>query len=279
MDDQLEFAKVNEMRLSVGGIGVLICLLLSFSSFSQEILLDDFSSGVVNPELWIQLDTNITEEGPKPWGPGVFDASSGALNLRTTGIVPATPGAFDPINGGFLAIGWLPSAVDPTFSNGTVRAKFRIDSPVAASINLRSDLETFSSYNFNLNAEDGKFRIGRFENGVATPLGEIADLTLNQGEDWWVEASSIGNQHSMKVWQVGTEEPFSPQLTVEDDMFTQGILGLGTGLAASDMNTMVNATIDDVTFAVPEPNGLLVGVIGLVGLAAGRRRRNARRCT
>lgn len=241
-----------------------VFVLISVPCFSQEIPLDDFSSGVLNPELWLQLDTNITEEGPSPWGPGIFDASSGSLNLRTTGVVPATPGVFDPINGGFLAVGWLPSAVDPVFWNGTVRAKFRVDSPVAASVNLRSNLETFSSYNFNLNADDGKFRIGRFDNGVGTELGEIADLTFGQGEEWWVEASSIGNQHSMKVWQVGSPEPLTPQLSVEDSVLSQGIIGLGTGLAAGETDTLVNATIDDVSFIVPEPSGVLLGLFGVL---------------
>ena len=215
--------------------------------------------------MWIQLDTNVTEEGPKPWGPGIFDVSSGALNLRTTGIVPATPGVFDPINGGFLAAGWAPSAVDPTFSNGTLRTKVRIDSAVAASVNFRSDLTTFSSYNFNLDADTGTFAIVRFENAVGTPLGAIPDLTLGQGEDWWVEASSIGNQHSLKVWPVGDSEPAMPQLTVEDDMFTQGLIGLGAGLGAGDTDVMVNATFDDVTFTVPEPGGAWLGLVAVAG--------------
>ena len=251
----------------------IVFMFMSISCVAQEILLDDFSSGVLDPTLWIQLDTNVTEDGPKPWGPGVFDASSGELNLRTTGVVPATPGRFEPENGGFLAAGWLASAVDPTFSNGTLRAKMRIDTPVAASLNLRSDLTTFSSYNFNLNADDGIFRIVRFENGAGQLLGELPGVTLSQGEDWWVEATSIGNQHSMKVWQVGSAEPDQPQLTVTDDTFSQGMLGLGAGLSAGDMDTMVNATFDDVTFIVPEPHSAAIILSGIfaIGLAVRRR--------
>ena len=248
-------------------------ILIGAPCFSQEILLDDFSSDTLS-DSWIRLDTNVTEEGPKAWGPGNFDVSTGALNLRTTGVVPATPGVFDPVNGGFLAVGWGPSAVDPVFANGTVRTKIRIDSAVAASVNLRSDLTTFSSYNFNFDADTGTFAIIRFENAVGTPLGAIPDLSPGQGEDWWVEASSIGNLHALKVWPVGDLEPAMPQLTVEDDMFTEGLIGLGAGLGAGDMDVMVNATFDDVAFIVPEPRSASFGIlVFLIGVARCRRHR------
>ena len=258
-------------------------LLPATLSYAQTILLDDFSAPTLDQSKWIQLDTSIILDANgeptgdvQPWGPGIFDTSTGALNLQTTGEVPAAPCCL-PISG-FMAVGWAQSAIDPLFSNGAVRTKFRVDTNVAASINLRSDVATFSSYNFIAMAPNGEFRLDLFVNGVSTTLGEIPDITFRQDEDWWMEASAIGDQLAMKVWKDGTDAPLSPQLMVNDSTHRQGLIGLGAGLVVSNpVDVAVNATFDDVTFTVPEPNGACIAFLGVLGLVMRSRRRRPRR--
>ena len=52
------------------------------SASAETILIDDFSDG--NDAGWTRIDSNAGQA----WGPGTFDASSGAYQLGTTGEVP-----------------------------------------------------------------------------------------------------------------------------------------------------------------------------------------------
>ena len=54
---------------------------------SQTILIDDFEDG--NADGWSTIDSTAG----RPYGPGKFDAMSGAYHLETSGVVPlGTPG-------------------------------------------------------------------------------------------------------------------------------------------------------------------------------------------
>ena len=254
---------------------LIICVIVFFSGTATTLTAELLDTSDL--EKWIKLDTSIilgadgTPTGEvQPWGPGIFDTSDGALNLRTTGVVPAAPCCL-PISG-FLAVGWAESAIDPRYSNGSVRTKFRVDTNVGASINLRSNVETFSSYNFIASAVSGEFALNLFVNGESTRLGAIPGVTFNQREDWWMEASAVGDQLAMKVWQDGTPEPMVPQLTVEDSTHSQGIIGLGAGLLVSNPEPVaVDATFDDVSF-VPEPGSTAMTLIGTCVFLLFRRR-------
>ena len=87
----------------------LAVLLLSVGPVcSQTILIDDFSDG--NDEGWLRIEDSVGAAGP-----GIFDASSGAYNLKTTNTVAVGS------NDGVSAV-WEASA-EPFFKRGTWRAK------------------------------------------------------------------------------------------------------------------------------------------------------------
>ena len=172
---------------------VLVLVCLSSSVVTGQILLDDFPTPELGPQ-WFTIDTTaIIEDGQvtgfQPWGPGIFDTSSGALNMRTSAEAPGLPdGVFAPVPAGFLGVGYAPSA-DPMFSNGTLRAKFRVDTPMVASLNMRTNVEAFTTYNFAASAVTGEFAITYFGVAETESLGLISDLSFAAGEDWWMEAS------------------------------------------------------------------------------------------
>gem|GEM_PF-701690 len=214
-------------------------------------LLDDFSAPVLDETNWLKIDLN---EG-RPWGPGNYDTSSGALNMRTTGAVPV-PSPFELATSGYMAVAWQPSLANPlAYANGSVRVRFRMESDVAPSIEMRGDLETFTAYDFNAAPVSGTFNINLFSNGEGTRLATIPDLTFSTGEDWWMEASTIGDQISMKVWQVGLPEPSAPQLSIQDTTLTQGGIALGAGLGVDNFEPVLqDATFDDISFFASEPS-------------------------
>lgn len=217
--------------------------------------IDDFNQ--LEPDSnWITVDMN---EG-QPWGPGVFDTSSGALVMRTTGEIPIIR-PYSILTSGLMLAAWKPSLEDPkAFSNGSVRMKFRADSDADPSILMRGDIETFTAYDFA--AGNGNFGIQLFVDGTGARLATLPDVEFNQGEDWWMEASAIGDELSMKVWKDGAIEPELPQLTITDSTLTEGGFGLGVGLGVNDSQpAIVNATFDDVSFVVPEPGANAVAIL------------------
>lgn len=255
-------------------------LLMAFTAASwqpalgQTLLLDDFDEGL-NPN-WQKFDLNIEfgadgQPIPRPWGPGVYDTSSGSLNMRTTGPLPPRT-AEDPYNSfdsGNLAVLWAPSAVDPRFSNGIARSTLKIDSPATASATwLRGNLETNTTYvlggGVRGDGSPGPLVISVFENGSPARAEIIPGMSVVQGEEWSIEASAIGDHLSLKAWRATETEPFLPQLTITDTTSSGSILGLGAGLGAGEAfaePTAVNVMRDNVSFspvAVPSFSGMVV---------------------
>jgi hypothetical protein len=247
---------------------------------AQAILLDDFNDGI--DPLWFPLDTNYNLDAmgmptsPKAWGPGIFDASSGALNLRTTGPVPPNPAlppgptVFDTLNSGLLGLGWGPSAVDPTFSNGRLRATVRVDNPSNVDLILRANPVTLSAYVFAALGSYGEFHFSRLDNGLIAFSVPVPSLTFTQGEDWVMEFGVVGNEFTMKAWRVGDPEPATPQFTAVDNTYAFGALGVSASVFTNNIPvpTPVDATIDDVYFMhIPEPSSAILGVVAAVVLS------------
>jgi hypothetical protein len=65
-------------------VSVLLVAALATHAAAQPILIDDFNDG--NDDGWTHIDSNDGES----WGPGSFDASSGAYRLSTPGVVPTS---------------------------------------------------------------------------------------------------------------------------------------------------------------------------------------------
>jgi hypothetical protein len=256
---------------------IAIVLLAASNAVAGAILLDDFDDGI-DPR-WIPLDTNVELDamgmpiGVKPWGPGIFDASSGALNLRTTGLVPPNPAlppgptVFDTLNSGLLGLGWGPSAVDSTFSNGRLRASLRVDNPSNADLVLRADPVTLSAYVFAGIGSYGEFHFSRLDNGIVAFSTPIPGLTFAPGEDWIMEFGAVGNEFSMKAWKVGDPEPALPQFTAVDNAYSAGLVGVTASVFTNNISvaTPVNATFDDLLFTpIPEPSSVILGIAAAV---------------
>jgi hypothetical protein len=257
-------------------------LLAASTAGAEAILLDDFNDGI-DPG-WFLLDTNVVLDtmgmpiGAKPWGPGIVEPSSGALNLRTTGPVPPNlalppgPNVFDPLDSGTLGVAWVPSLMDPTFSNGRLRATVRADGPSDVILVLRGDPATFTSYSFFGSGSYGLFGFTR--NDIGGTLGRlevIPELTFTQAEDWVLEFGAVGSEFSMKAWKVGDPEPPLPQLTVVDSTYAAGGLGIFANLYTNNISvpTLVDGTFDDVSFTpIPEPSSVTLGVVAIGMLSA-----------
>jgi hypothetical protein len=248
---------------------------------AQTILLDDFQDGI-DPQ-WFPIDTNYVLDaagmpiGPRPWGPGIFAAPTGALNLRTTGPVPPNPAlppgpsVFDTLNSGFLALGWVPSTVDPTFSNGRLRASVRVDNSSNADLILRANPATFSGYVFAALGGYGQFRFSRLDGGLIMRDELVPGPTFAPGENWMMEMGAIGNEFSLKAWKVGDPEPTTPQFTAIDNTYALGALGVSASVSTNNISapTPVNATFDNVAFTpIPEPAAVFLVVAALASLFA-----------
>lgn len=230
----------------------------------EMILIDDFNDG--NDDGWTRMDSN---EG-KAWGPGIYDASSGAYRLSTTGTVPGNaPGR------GFLLSLWDESS-DPFYSNGYVRARFQIDTfdGVAAILfRYSGDIPSgLNGYAF-VGVGGGGFFFNRIVNTSVARDVLINGLGPAVGEEWWMEGGAVGDEFSMKVWRVGEPEPESPQISFTDSAFNSGVFGLDANMNfGSTVPGIVKTTLDDVYFTpVAEPGSLpLVG--SAVSLLLFRRR-------
>ena len=192
---------------------------ITFDATAQRILIDDFNDGVADG--WTTIDSTIGQ----PYGPGTFDASSGAYHFESGGeITDEVPG------GGFLAATWEPST-DPLYSNGFLRAKVRAETEGSlASVLLRTSgsLETgFDAYLFFGTTADGRFAFNRIKGSRNVQSRSIElDQPFGVNEDWYLEAGAVEDQLSLKAWPVGEPEPACPQLMLTDRSYSSGTLGL-----------------------------------------------------
>ena len=68
-------------RTSNSIIAFTVLVGLALTTNAETIVVDDFSDG--DDDGWSHV-TDIPAN--RPWGPGIFDASSGAYHLGTTGV-------------------------------------------------------------------------------------------------------------------------------------------------------------------------------------------------
>jgi hypothetical protein len=271
------------MQTRTIGLTIIMGMVLLAASTvdAQAIFLDDFNGGI-DPQ-WFPLDTNYNLDamgmptGPKPWGPGIFDASSRVLNLRTTGPVPPNPAlppgptVFDTLNSGLLGLGWGPSE-DPAFSNGRLRATVRVNNPSNVDLILRANPATLSAYVFAGLGSFGEFHFSRLDNGLIAFSTPLPGLTFAPGEDWVMEFAAVGSQFSMKAWKLGDPEPTAPQFTVIDNTYAVGAVGISASAFTNNISvpTPVDATFDDIFFTpIPEPASAILGIVAAAVLWAG----------
>jgi protocatechuate 3,4-dioxygenase beta subunit len=247
MNREITITNIGKARVAgFLGFGLFLVVALAPQAYSQTILIDDFDDG--NADGWSIIDTTIGE----PWGPGTFDASSGAYHFEGGGLAQAGGDSG-------LAIVWDESS-DPTFRDGFVRAKVRSETlGGTAGILLRYSPDNLYAF-FGTTANNGIPGNGAFlyNKGVNGRQAEWRQLPGNfrfgVNEDWYIEAGAVGNQLSMKVWRVGEPEPESPQLTLTDSAHGTGQFGVYSNIHASPFPgpARVSATFDDIYFRFPE---------------------------
>ncbi len=223
--------------------GIALLLVPAGVASAQWTLIDDFNDG--NDDGWTRLDGSAEE----PWGPGTYDASSGAYHLLGGGEVP-------PGYGGWMASIWDASS-DPLYSDGFLKAKIRTDDETALVILTLRYRSIGTFYAFGANAIANRFFLSKIADGREVVNERFfADEPFRAGEDWVIEAGAIGDQLSMKMWKFGEPEPLEPQWTYRDpSRLPSGRLGVVTWHWAIE-NTpagTVNVTYDDIYFHPPVP--------------------------
>jgi hypothetical protein len=247
-------------------VSVLLVAALATHAAAQPILIDDFNDG--NADGW----TTVVSTVGQPYGPGTFDASSGAYHLEGADLIPVG------LAGGLISI-WDQSS-DPMYSNGFVRAKIRAETMgTIASVGFRASGSVAGAFNVYLfygsTGPNPGFFFERIESGLGTVEFRQLDpnLTFGVDEDWYIEAGGVGDQLSMKVWRVGDPEPDSPQLMFADSNFSTGTFGIQTSRNVYFPDpARISATFDDIYFTpIPEPSTFLLALVAL-GVAGGWRK-------
>jgi protocatechuate 3,4-dioxygenase beta subunit len=248
MNSEITINNIAKARVAgLIGLGLLFVAALATQAFSQTILIDDFNDG--NADGWTTRDRTVG----RPWGPGTFDASSGAYQLEMASIAPGTPGR------GYLASFWDQSSDSPMFSDGFVRAKVRVETLGSMGLlllRISGNLDTGGNvYQFGPTTAFNGFVFVKIVKGVNVQVRRVPGNFSLRLNDWWnIEAGAVGDQLSMKVWRDGEPEPESPQLIFRDsDFLGPGYLGVQANIDNEFREaTRASATFDDIYFRFPE---------------------------
>jgi hypothetical protein len=229
----------------------------------KRILIDNFNDG--NDDGWFHID----EIADQPFGPAIFDASSGEYRLGSTGLI-TDPGELRTSD---MASLWAPSS-DPVYSNGFLRTRFRVTGnststtfAMRASPDINGD---WSWYAFGAVSSDRGFPLPRGANpgGVVffekiEPGGETYERRFyppvdvpHLNEDRMLEAGVVGDRITMKWWRAGDPEPAEPQFQWTDPSpLPAGQFGVRIYISPRNVEAQgttppwrVGARIDDVYF-------------------------------
>ena len=223
---------------------------ISLAAPVQAELIDDFNDG--NDDGWSHFDGF---EGT-PWGPTIYDASSGQYVISST--QPLPPLRQPVVTGTF----WTESIGDPSFSTGFWTTMIRADN---AATNLASamrfDLVNGTGYVFIVDITQDTIGIVRVDNGSAILL-VAGFFKLLPGQDYLLQAGVVGPDLSrganlsLKIWAVGDPEPIDPQLTASDFSYLVGAFGLLIFNDLGGPGGQLSGRFDNVTFGVtPCPQG------------------------
>ena len=212
----------------------------------QTILIDDFNDG--DDAGWVRIEDFGDLAGPR-----IFDTSTGAYNLRTTNLV--APGTY-----GAVGANWEQSG-DPSFSNGFLRAKVKANTMgTSVGLNLRTDNQLVNGYTFVGSTEAGIFRFLNCT-GLSCSFRDT-NVRFAPDEEWFIEAGAVDDHITMKVWQVGENEPLEPQLDFHDDTFTSGYFGVAAWISDGFASPVItDATFDDVYFVNASDQGEEIRIV------------------
>ena len=234
---------------------IAVVLSTAWQLNGQTILVDDFNDG--NDEGWTHY---VLPEEDAPWGPGIFDATSGEYNLKTTSEVAVG-------TAGGVASVWDASA-ESFYTDGFVRATMRSESGGAnAALWLRANPLDGGTYIFTTTIFGG-LDVWDCTVTDCRYLGGRENVGFTRGEDWIMEAGAVGDMLSVKIWPAEGPEPDRPQLEIRDSANPTGQFGAWSFVGSNwQVPDYANAFFDDIYFTpVPEPSALILSALAFLGL-------------
>lgn len=186
---------------------------------------------------------------PRPDRPGDYNASSGDYILS-----PFLPGSSENLTS---------QALDFTLTDTSIRSQVRLESD-GSFLFLEARTQYFA---FIQRFEEERTRagIGRSDESGQILLGSDFDVPFDiLDEDAVLQFDVIGNELSLWVWPASGQMPDEPQATAVDDMHASGTVAVG----ASTEGPAIYRYVHVADMHIPEPSGLLLAVVGMLGLIA-----------
>jgi hypothetical protein len=135
------------------------------------------------------------------------------------------------------------------------------------------DPNTFTGYGGSLNSS-GLLAIFRTDGNIrdpATPLVilDSTNLAFNSSAEVKLQLDVIGSNLGLTAWRADQPKPAMPQLRASDSHYTRGWAGVAFQENASDPDAFASFRYVQAV-AIPEPNSLVVFVVGIFCLAVRR---------
>lgn len=246
-------------------LALVVAASFSVSAANAQIF-DDFSdlNDTANP-TWTHLSGLVASSGQ------TWNASTGQYNL----IAPNNGAA----QGSLGQLGFVGSYVGTSFSNALVSADFVQSSTgaaygIAARLNGSNSIVGLSGYAYVYEpfSNSGMGEVVLYRIDPSTLIHDIGSqqVTLDvANKDYTFSLEIVGDQLHGRVFEIGgglVAEKFAT-----DSTYASGFPGL-FGYSAAATGVPTNYTVDNFTARVPEPTTAMLGALGLMGVAAVRRR-------
>lgn len=225
-------------------------------------------NGLPGNLAWTVVDTSIFAPGfvprpePEAWGPAVVTTTDGVLNIKSTNPVPVSdPAVYEkgdrtvfPIEGsGFTNVIWNPSLQTPV-ADATIRTKVNVSTDSQVSVLFRV-AGAASGYTATASGAIDEFGLSKFEDGVMTRVEFTDSMEFQDDEEWWMEASAIGDQITLRAWPDGEDRPDEPTLSWTDDSFAGGFIAMNGIVWRNNVDgpTTLDVTFDDISITGVTP--------------------------
>jgi hypothetical protein len=176
---------------------------------------DDFADG--NDRGWERVQ-NI----PTRLGGGNYLLENGEYRMQSSELIPPGTGAGNADASMFSILSsatWTSTLGGPDKRNGLFRVKARANEEGTSILYGMRNTVGLTTYAFFASTETGQFSIGSFRGAIPATThvaSDAGDTPFRPGEDWILEASTLGNRITLKYWRDGDQVPSTPQLVFLD---------------------------------------------------------------